>query len=110
MSALCSLLVQVASIIAGIYIAYEGSVLKGIGLAVLVWALHLVFSRLSSGLMLLHQTKIMNPLERAMLEADFARGVAARAPEFWGRIAAFCGWAYVVTCACIIYAALVAFA
>ena len=104
MSALFSLLVQIASIIAGIYIAIEGSFLKGIGLPLAVWVLHVAFSKLSNFFMWFHQKRVMNPFERAMLEADFGLvGHGAKVPVAWGRIAAFCGWAYALTCVCLIW-------
>ena len=104
MSALFSLLVQIASIIAGIYIGIENSLPKGLALPVAVWVLHIVFSKVSSGLMLFHQKKVLNPFERAMLEADFGlSGARAKVPKAWGRIATIVGWAYVILSACLIF-------
>lgn len=107
MSALFSLIVQIASIVAGIYIGFKNSAWAGIALPVVVWTLHVAFSKLSSGLMLFHQKKLMNPFERAMLEADFGLlGNRAKAPEAWGKIATVVGWAYVVVSAAIVAYAL----
>jgi hypothetical protein len=87
-----SLLVQIAGVCSGAYILFTESFAKGIALIAIVWLGHLVFTKLSSYLMLAHQrTMSEDELQELQVRALFG---AAAVPAAWARITKICGLLY----------------
>ena len=87
-----NLLVQIAGLIAALYIAFTRSLGRGVLLWAVVSGLHFLVSKLSSGLMLIHQ-KTLSKWELQQL-AGFGVPELSVVPRVWRTIATACGMLY----------------
>jgi hypothetical protein len=88
-------LVQIWAFIAAIIVAFNHGVLRAIALVAVVGAMHFVFSKLSNGLMYLHQKTMMRPDELQALGLMALLCGRVR-PRPWTVIATVCGLLFFV--------------
>jgi hypothetical protein len=84
-----NVLVQLVGVVVAVYIAVTHSVKKGVTLVVIVGVLHFLISRLSNGLMLLHQ-KTMSEDELRRVAGFEIPGMSV-VPPLWRTISTACG-------------------
>ena len=104
--ALFSLLAQLVGLGVAIYLMFTRSFTIGLGLVAAVSLGHFVFTKLSNGLMSIHQrtlsTEARHDLELRALSGSHLGTV----PRAWSRIASFCAALYVAFVVAVVWYAL----
>jgi hypothetical protein len=98
-----SLLVQIASIIAGIYIAYSDSILRGITLVLIVSVMHWIFYKIATGLAYFHQLTLSESDKMGIAVENLLTQGTSGNPLLWKIIAYICCLFFVVSATAIIY-------
>lgn len=100
MTALLSTLVQLASLVAGFYLALHGKIALGIGMFLATQLLHWVSRIAIAGLLWLHERYLMSPASKFKLE------LVAEAPPLWEFVTSAIAWLYIIASGILIWLAL----
>lgn len=106
MTALLSVLVQLASVAAGLYLGLHGSILLGIGVFAAVQILHWLSEKLMHLILGAHEQHFLSKAERDLVGLQFAPGLVGYTPAAWRRIAIAVGLTYVGISCFVIWLAL----
>lgn len=94
MTALLSVLVQLASVAAGLYLGLHGQIWNGLAVFFAVQALHWLAEKVTLRLIEWHDRHFLGPGWRLTIELQHATGIGNRTPPAWARIATAVGLTY----------------